>query len=91
MGSRFLHDTETRYAPIEGECLVVAYALHQSRYLILGCNDLTVATDHKPLLGLLNNRSLANIGNRRLLNLKEKTLDYRFNINSFQSQITLRK
>ena len=80
VGSRFLHEVETRYAPIEGECLAVTYALHQTRYFILGCEDLTVATDHKLLLGLLNDRSLADIGNRRLLNLKEKTLDYRFRI-----------
>ena len=28
VGSRFLHDAETRYAPIEGEALAMAYALH---------------------------------------------------------------
>ena len=38
-GSRFLHDAETRYAPIEGELLAVAYAVHQCRYFILGCPD----------------------------------------------------
>lgn len=80
VGSRFLHDAETRYSPIEGESLAVAYSLHQTRYFILGCPDLTVATDHKPLLQILNNRSLADIPNRRLLNLKEKTLQYRFRI-----------
>ena len=80
VGSRFLHDAETRYAPIEGECLAVAYGLHQTRFYILGCPDLTVATDHKPLLGLLNERSLADISNRRLLNLKEKTLSFNFKI-----------
>ena len=80
VGSRFLHDAETRYAPIEGECLAVAYGLHQTRYFVLGCPDLIVATDHKPLLGLLNDRSLASIENRRLLNLKEKTLAYNFKV-----------
>ena len=80
VGSRFLHDAETRYAPVEGECLAVAYGLQQTKYFVLGCPDLTVATDHKPLLGLLNDRSLADIPNRRLLNLKEKTLDFRFRI-----------
>ena len=78
VGSRFLHDCETRYAPIEGEALAVAYGLHQTRYYVLGCPDLTVATDHKPLLNVLNDRSLADIQNRRLLNLKEKTLSYKF-------------
>ena len=78
VGSRFLHPAETRYAPIEGEALAVAYGLHQCRYFVLGCPDLTVATDHKPLLSVLNDRSLTHIQNRRLQNLKEKTLSYRF-------------
>ena len=77
MGSRFLHEAETRYVPIEGEALAVAFALHSCRYYILGCRDLIVATDHKPLVHVLNNRSLADITNRRLLSLKEKTLSYR--------------
>ena len=47
---------------------------------MLGCKDLTVATDHKPLLNILNDRSLADIQNRRLQNLKEKTLSYQFKI-----------
>ena len=78
VGSRFLQPAETRYAPIEGEALAVAYALHQCRYFVLGCKDLIVATDHKPLLYVLNDRSLADIQNRRLQNIKEKTLSYRF-------------
>ena len=78
VGSRFLRPAETRYAPIEGEALAVAYALHQCRYFVLGCKDLIVATDHKPLLSVLNDRSLADIHNRRLQNIKEKTLSYRF-------------
>ena len=80
IGSRFLHSAESRYAPIEGEALAVAYGLHQCRYFVLGCKDLIVATDHKPLLHVLNDRSLADIQNRRLQNLKEKTLSYRFSI-----------
>ena len=80
VGSRFLHPAETRYAPIEGEALAVAYGLHQCRYFIMGCEDLIVATDHKPLLHVLNDRSLSDIQNRRLQNLKEKTLSYKFEI-----------
>ena len=79
-GSRFTHAAETRYAPIEGELLAVAYALHQTRYYIQGCSDLIIATDHKPLVGILNDRPLSEISNRRLLNLKEKTLAYKFDI-----------
>lgn len=32
VGSRFTTPAESRYAPIEGEALAVAYALHQTRY-----------------------------------------------------------
>lgn len=80
VGSRFTHTAESRYAPVEGEALAVVYALHQTRYYVLGCTDLIIATDHKPLLRILNDRSLTEIDNRRLLNLKEKTLAYRFSI-----------
>ena len=80
VGSRFTHPTESRYAPIEGEALAVVYALSQTRYYVLGCEDLIVATDHKPLLQILNDRSLTEINNRRLLNLKEKTLGYKFTV-----------
>ena len=79
-GSRFLHDAESCYAPIEGECLAVVYGLQKCKHFVLGCRDLTVLTDHKPLLGVRNDRCLADIENRRLRNLKEKTLSYKFAI-----------
>ena len=80
VGSRFTNPAESRYAPIEGEALAVAYALHQTRYYVLGCSELTIATDHKPLIRILNDRSLTEIQNRRLLNLKEKCLSYKFSV-----------
>ena len=78
VGSRFTHTAESRYAPIEGEALAVVYALDHARYFVLGCHDLLVAVDHKPLLSIFNDRSLDEIPNNRLRNLKEKTLRYRF-------------
>ena len=73
-GSRFTKPAESRYAPIKGEALAVAYALNNARYFVLGCDNLVVATDHMPLLGVLNDRNLEDIDNPRLLKLKEKTL-----------------
>ena len=78
VGSRFTSATESRYAPIEGEALAVADALKKARHFVLGCSDLIIATDHKPLLKVFNNRSLEDISNTRLVNLKEKTLQYKF-------------
>lgn len=78
VGSRFTHAAESRYAPVEGEALAVVDALDKARYFVLGCENLIVAVDHKPLLKIFGDRSLENITNSRLRNLKEKSLRYRF-------------
>ena len=66
--------------PIEGEELAVADALNKARHFVLGYDNLIIAVDHKPLIKLLGDRSLGDITNSGLKNLKEKTLCYRFNI-----------
>ena len=78
VGSRFTDAAETRYAPVEGEALAVVDALDKARYFTLGCENLIIAVDHKPLLKLFSDRSLDEISNVRLRNLKEKTLRYKF-------------
>ena len=80
MGSRFPHGAESRYAPIEGEALAVVDALDKARHFTLGCSDLMVAVDHKPLLKVLGDRALDDIPNSRLRNIKEKSLRYRFRV-----------
>ena len=80
VGSRFTHAAESRYAPIEGEALAVVEALDKSRHFVLGCKNLTIAVDHKPLLKIFSDRCLDDIPNTRLRNLKEKTLRYQFKI-----------
>ena len=79
-GSSFTKGAEIRYSPTEGEALAVAYSLEHARMFVLGCNDLIVSTDHEPLLGLLNDRDLSKMPSKRLLNLKQRTLYYRFKI-----------
>ena len=44
------------------------------------CEQLTVATDHKPLLKVLGDRQLCELENPRLTNLKEKAMYFRFDI-----------
>ena len=80
IGSRFTHGAESRYAPIEGEALAVVDALNKARHFTLGCSDLMVAVDHKPLLKVLGDRALDDIPNPRLRNIKEKSLRYRFRV-----------
>ena len=79
-GSRFTTEPESRYAPTEGECLAVSWSLDNARMFVLGCKELIIVTDHKPLLGILNNRELNTISNPRLQTLKEKTLKYNFTV-----------
>ncbi|VDI04801.1 Hypothetical predicted protein [Mytilus galloprovincialis] len=78
VGSRFTHGAESRYAPVEGEALAVVDALDKARYFVLGCEELIIAVDHKPLLKIFGDRLLDQISNTRLRNLKEKTLRYKF-------------
>ena len=47
---------------------------------VLGCQNLIVITDHKPLLSIFNNRDLCTIMNSQILKLKENTLQYSFTI-----------
>ena len=79
-GSRFTSGAESRYASVEGEMLAVVWALDKARHFVLGCPSLILAVDHQPLLRLLGDKQLEDIPNRRLLNLKEKTLRYTFNM-----------
>ena len=79
-GGRFTKPAELRYSPIEGELLAVADSLQKAQHFALGCPDLTIIVDHKHLLGILNDQSLAEINNPRLLMLKEKTLWFTFKV-----------
>lgn len=56
----------------------MADALDKARFFVLGCTDLIIAVDQKPLLKIFGDRSLDEISNARLRNLKEKTLRYKF-------------
>ena len=73
-GSRFTTPTKSCYAPTEGEALAVSWGLNSAKMFVLGCKDLIVITDHKPLLNIFNHRDLSTITNPQLFKLKEKTL-----------------
>ena len=77
-GSRFLKPAESRYAPVEGEALAVVWCLRKAKLFLIGCPNLTLVTDHKPLVKLFDDKELKDIENPRLLAMKEKTLAYSF-------------
>ena len=58
--------------------MAVADTLDKARYFVLGCTNLVIAVDHKPLLKIFGDRSLDQISNAQLRNLKERILRYHF-------------
>ena len=64
----------------QGELLAVAEALEKTRYFTLGSPDLTLGVDHKPLLGILNDDDISKIKNPRIRRLKERILQWGFNV-----------
>ena len=80
VGSRFTNRAEGSYSATEGEMLAIQDSFKKSKFFTLGCDDLIVGTDHKPLLGILNNKELDKIDNPRLFRLKVKTLPWKFSI-----------
>ena len=79
-GSRFLSSAEANYVAIEGEALAVAWSLEQSKYFTMGCPTLTVVTDHKPLVRVLDTKPLESVTNPRLFRLKQRVAMWKFKI-----------
>lgn len=77
-GSRFLSDTESRYAMIELELLALVWALKKCRIFLQGLQHFTVVVDHRPLLPILNDYTMDAVENPRLQRLKEKTTLFNF-------------
>lgn len=75
-GSRFLSDTESRYAMIELELLAAVWALGKCRLYLLGLPQFKLIIDHRPLIPIINSKGLDEIENPRLLRLREKLLPF---------------
>ena len=58
----------------------MVWCLQKVRLFLLGCPNLAIITDHRPLVKLLGDRALRDISNPRLFRLKEKTLQFQFRI-----------
>ena len=76
-GSRFLSETESRYATIELEMLAVVHGINKCKLYLLGLPQFTLKVDHRPLVNILD--KLDQITNTRLQRLREKLSHYRFN------------
>lgn len=74
-GSRFLTPTESRYATIELEATAVVWAMMKCRIFLAGLPSFQVITDHKPLIPIINSKTLDEIDNPRLQRLKMRMGD----------------
>ena len=77
-GSRYLTETESRYAIIELELLAVVWAMKKCQLYLLGLDKFLLHVDHRPLVCILDKKHLGEIENPRLQRLKEKILKFNF-------------
>ena len=75
-GSRFITPTESRYSSTELEFLGALWAATKCRIYILGRKDITLVTDHEPLVNIINSKFFDQFTNSRLLRMKEKILPF---------------
>ena len=71
LGSRMLHDAETRYAPIELELQAIVYATSKCN-MCLGGHNFVIFTDHRPLTTICYKRRFHD----RILRSLVKLMDY---------------
>ena len=77
-GSRFITETESRYAMIELELLAAVWAVDKCRIYLEGLQKFEIVTDHRPLIPILNRHSLNEIENPRLQRLRMRLLMYQY-------------
>lgn len=72
--SRTLNNSERNYAQIEKECLALSWAVNKFRDYIVGI-ELTLETDHKPLVQILQTKPLDDL-TPRLLRFRLQLMRY---------------
>ena len=77
-GSRFIDPTESRYAMIELELLGAAWAMKKCKAFLEGLPLFEVVLDHRPLIPILNDYSLDQLDNQRIIRLRLKMTRYCF-------------
>ena len=76
--SRFITETEARYAMVELELLAVRWAMRKAHNYLFGLPTFTLVVDHQPLLSILDRQTLDCIDNARLQRLKADLNAYQF-------------
>ena len=77
-GSRFITDTERRYAMFELEMLGVVWAAHKAKTILQGRDRVELFTDHKPLVPVINAYTCDKVDSPRMRRLMEKITLFNF-------------
>lgn len=75
-GSRFISETESRYAMVKLELLANTWAVNKARIYLLGLDQFTIVTNHRPLVSILNHQTHDQVDNARLRRMKLKLMPY---------------
>ena len=76
--SGHITDTEARYSATEIELLAVVLAAKKAHLFIAGA-DVELIVDHRPLISIINSKTLDELSTPRIVRLKEKLTPYRLN------------
>ena len=74
VGSRFCNSAEANYSPTDGKFTGLVDALEKTAYFTLGCKSLIVATDHQPLIPIINGTDMEKVKTPRQIRVKEKLM-----------------
>ena len=59
--------TQRNYSQLEKEALDIVYVFRKFHYYLWGQNNITVVTDHKPLLGIFfSNKNIPSMSSGRI-------------------------
>ena len=78
--SRFCNAAEANYSPTDGEFTGLVNTLEKTTYFTLGCKNLTIGTDHLPLMPIINGTDLENLKTPRQIRLKERLLRWNLQV-----------
>jgi len=76
LASRATTAVEARYPQLDLEALAIDFALRRFRYYLIGGPQVTVITDHKPLISIFANIRLGSIRVDRI-KLRHQDIDYK--------------
>ncbi|KAK6181256.1 hypothetical protein SNE40_009148 [Patella caerulea] len=76
--SRFITETEARYAMVELELLAVRWGMKKCHTYLYGLPHFTVIVNHLPLVSILDHQTIDCVDNARIQRLKVATAPYTF-------------